>query len=166
MLSTVLILQGFGISLGVGASTLAVTNFFVAIWDGIIDEAERRMMGIAYIILRIAMILILTTSTGLAVYELMTLGVVSTFNLEILSLSVILFINAALMTLHLIPSTFGPSIQASAWYAMGFISLFRLIDLEISLYLFPIVYFAAVIFAVMLVNFLMLLAKTPKGIID
>ncbi len=56
------IIQSMAISLGVGSSTLAIINFFVAIADGAIDETERKMMGVVYKVLRVAMVLILITT--------------------------------------------------------------------------------------------------------
>ena len=61
------ILQIFSVSLGVGSSTLAVLNFFVAIADGKISDEERNMMGVVYIVLRISMLAILFTSNTCSV---------------------------------------------------------------------------------------------------
>jgi hypothetical protein len=63
------ILQTFSISLGVGSSTLAIINFFVAIADSKIDETERIMMGVVYTVLKVAMVLILTTTIILISYD-------------------------------------------------------------------------------------------------
>ena len=48
---------------------MAILNFFAAIRDGHIDETERNMMGIVYIVLRVAMIVILVTTAFIAIYE-------------------------------------------------------------------------------------------------
>lgn len=115
------ILQSFSISLGVGSSTLAITNFFVAIADGSIDPSERRMMGVAYVVLRIAMIAILVTTLLLISREHYQTGVAGMTDFSIVQLFTIfvLFTNAMLMTMHKVPSNFGPAIQAGSWYTLG-----------------------------------------------
>jgi len=121
LLTLVAILQSFSISLGVGSSTLAVTNFFVAIADAKIDETERKMMGIAYVVLRVAMILILTTTVLLLAGTFVRTGYVpfSPFYVAQLVVLFVLFLNAVLMTLRIMPSTFGPAFQAGNWYTLG-----------------------------------------------
>jgi hypothetical protein len=120
-ITLVAILQTLSVSLGVGSSTLAIINFFVAIADGTIDETERKMMGIVYIALRVAMISILVTTLGLIALEFFNQGAVSLTPFDIAQLFTlcVLFINATLMTIRLMPSTFGPAIQAGSWYALG-----------------------------------------------
>ena len=154
-----LILQGFGISLGVGASTLAVTNFFVAIWDGHIDKHERRMMGVTYIVLRVAMGLILFSTLLLAILQYTQLGFVDPFILQTTAIIVILFVNAGLMTMHLMPMTFGPSIQASAWYLLGFLSIFRVVDWNLNYTVFILTYLAIVGIATTAINILLSYCK-------
>lgn len=112
------VIQSFAISLGVGSSTLAIVNFFVAIADGKIDDTERRMMGVVYIVLRIAMVMILVTTSIVAAVAFATDTVGLTTWIQLLVVGV-LFLNAILMTLHIMPSTFGPSIQAGSWYTLG-----------------------------------------------
>lgn len=113
------ILQAFSISLGVGSSTLAITNFFVAIADGKIDDTERKMMGIVYVVLRVAMVLILATSLLLIGADFLTGATLDSSSYALLTILAVLYINAVLMTKHLMPSTFGPSIQAGSWYALA-----------------------------------------------
>lgn len=126
------IIQIFSISLGVGSSTLAVTNFFVAIADGKIDETERKMMGIAYVVLRVAMVTILITTTLLVVRTIATQGLagITTFMVAELTMIAVLYINATLMTLRIMPSTVGPAFQAASWYALGALS--ALMTLQIA----------------------------------
>lgn len=115
------ILQSFSISLGVGSSTLAITNFFVAIADGTIDPSERRMMGVVYVVLRVAMIAILVTTLILISKEHFVTGIAGMTDFTIAQLITIfaLFTNAMLMTMHKVPSNFGPAIQAGTWYTLG-----------------------------------------------
>lgn len=121
------ILQSIFISLGVGSSTLAILNFFSAIGDGNIDQTERRMMGIVYVILRIAMVGILfTTATLLAptiASDAFQLANVSIAQVIIIA---VLFTNAALMTMRKMPAKYGPGIQAGSWYTLGIIAALQL----------------------------------------
>lgn len=115
----------FSISLGVGSSTIAVLNFFRAIADGSIDESERRMMGVTYIVLRIAMMAILLMYLVQLMYGYA--GVPGNFYGNTTSVAVgflifILYSNAILMTYRIMPSTFGPAIQASSWYTLGVVA--------------------------------------------
>lgn len=120
-LTLVAIIQSISISLGTGSSTLAILNFFVAIADGTIDETERRMMGIVYVVLRVAMWMILASTLILVSVDYSTVGLagISAFTYGQLFALAILFINATLMTAHIMPSTFGPAIQAGSWYSLG-----------------------------------------------
>ena len=125
------ILQSFAISLGVGSSTLAVTNFFVAIADGSIDPSERRMMGVVYIVLRIAMIAILVTTLILIskLYYATGFWSMSDFSVGQLFVIFVLFTNAMLMTMHKVPSNFGPAIQAGSWYTLGTLAALNSLDM-------------------------------------
>jgi hypothetical protein len=109
------------ISLGVGCSTLAIINFFSAIADGTIDDTERRMMGIVYVVLRVSMVLILVTTLFLGVTAY-TSGTDMYFTghwYTSIAIITMLYGNALLMTLRLVPSTVGPGIQAGSWYTLG-----------------------------------------------
>lgn len=112
------------VSLGVGASTLAIASFFVSIGDGVIDKAERKMLGVIYIVLRVAMIYILLLTLALSVWFPYRLEGVEPY---LWILIVVLFANAALMTIHKMPPQFGPAIQAATWYTLGFIATLHLL---------------------------------------
>lgn len=117
----VAIIQSFAISLGVGSSTLAIVNFFAAIADGTIDETERRMMGIVYVVLRIAMVAILVTTMFMVAPVVFDAGLSALTTIQVgqcIAIAV-LFINAVLMTAHIVPSTIGPGLQAGSWYTLG-----------------------------------------------
>ncbi len=152
------IAQIIGISLGVGSSTLAVLNFFSAIEDGTIDPVERRMMGVTYIVLRIAMVLILTTTTILLVFGVREIGY-DYFTPYIIAQCIlisVLFVNASLMTARIMPSSFGPAIQAGTWYLLGFgMALASLGLADFSLPLFVVAYTIELVFAYTLINSLM-----------
>ena len=115
------VLQTIAVSLGVGSSTAAVTQFFVAIANGKIEEGERRIMGVVYILLRVAMGLILMTTLAQAaiLYNVIALRYINPFTVGIWTIIAVLYINAILMTLHWMSSRFGPGIQAGSWYTLG-----------------------------------------------
>lgn len=115
------IVKFFAISLGVGASTLAVANFFVAIADGVIDENERRMMGMVYVVLRIALTFVLVTTLLLLGYEYSRVGfaALSAFSLGQVTVIFVLLLNTLLMTAQLVSTTFGPAVQVGSWYTLG-----------------------------------------------
>ena len=161
------IVQSFSISLGVGSSTLAIINFFVAIFDGKIDETERKMMGVTYIILRVAMVAILITSIALLAMETAGRGVfgLSSYSLAQLIIIAVLFLNAIMMTARLMPSTFGPSIQAGSWYTLG--TLAALVPLGLvnfTLTQFLLAYLTWVVLATSIVNGVMAIIKHRKRI--
>lgn len=160
------IFQSIGVSLGVGSSTLAVTNFFVALSDGKIDESERRMMGIVYIVLRVAMVLILLTTGLLTILQSTVYGAAyfTPFVIGFWILIAILFLNALLMTLHLMPSTFGPSLQAASWYTMGILmALFSLGLYHFSFTQFSIGYATVITLATVIVNGILVVLKRSNS---
>ncbi len=159
------ILKALGISLGVGCSTVAITSFFAAIADGEISKDERRMLGVVYILLRVAMVTILVSLIILAL-----LGFTSVFAYHFTPFVVsqwiivaVLFINAVLMTKHIMPSNIGPAIQAGSWYTLGItMSLIPLGLSSYSLFEFIIGYGAALSLALSIVNGAMGLLKSNK----
>ncbi len=156
------IIQSFAISLGVGSSTLAITSFFVAINDGTIDDTERKMMGVVYIVLRVAMVLILITTLILLSLKYATVGLagMSAFHGGQLLAIIVLFVNAMLMTAHLIPSNFGPAIQAGNWYTLGTLS--ALLPLGITGFSFGqflLAYITWLVLAVSIVNGIMAILR-------
>jgi hypothetical protein len=158
------IIQSLAVSLGVGSSTLAITNFFVAIADGRIDANERKMMGIVYIVLRVAMILILLTTIAIALYNILVFGRHPTsYIFSQWTLIAVLFGNAFLMTKHKMPSTIGPALQASTWYTLGvLLSLLSLNLIHFTYMQFVLGYCAAIVLAVSIVNGVMSLLKKGK----
>ena len=108
----VTILLSMGISLGVGASTLAILNFFAAIKDGKIEGSERAFMGITYTVLRVSMVIILLSAATLAYFGISNVGPFYFDNYVIAQFIVIgiLYINSVLMTLRVRRSTFGTAI--------------------------------------------------------
>lgn len=164
-ITLVTILQSFSIALGVGSSTLAIINFFVAIADGTIDDTERRMMGVVYVVLRVAMIAILVTSLLLLAYHGTSTGILNMSGFayaQMLALFV-LFINAMLMTAHLMPSTFGPALQAGSWYTLGTLSALSVVGIvNFTFTHFIMAYVTWLILAVGIVNGIMAIQKSKR----
>jgi len=161
------ILQTFSVSLGVGSSTLAIVNFFVAISDGKIDETERKMMGAIYTTLRVAMVAILVTTLGLITLEFFNSGAVSltVFSVALLFTLSILFINAVLMTIRLMPSTFGPALQAGSWYTLGALVALKLQGITDFTFLqFFLAFMAWMVLAIGVVNGIMSLLKKRQSV--
>jgi hypothetical protein len=156
------IVQAIGISLGVGSSTLAISNFFVAIADGKISPDERKMMGIVYVVLRIAMVVILITTAILTTFGYYSFSStnVAPYGIAFFVLIGVLYINAILMTKRIMPSTLGPSLQASTWYTMGVLNALLPLGLvSFSLTHFLLGYTAVIVLATAVVNGLMAYLK-------
>ena len=165
LVTLVSIIQSFSISLGVGSSTLAILNFFAAIADGKIEPSERRMMGIVYIILRIAMILILGSTAYLVATQFSTgeTFTLSAFAWGQITIIGVLFLNAILMTAHIMPSALGPSIQAGSWYTLGTLAALLPLGLTNFTYLqFFLGYATWVVLATIIVNMVMLIMKDKQ----
>ncbi len=164
-ITLVSLLQSLSISLGVGSSTLAVSNFFVAIYDGTIDEAERRMMGVVYVVLRVAMVLILLTTILLISHEYSAVGLLnlSAFSFGQLLALFVLYINALLMTAHLMPTTVGPAFQAGSWYTLGTLAGLKSLGLvNFTFTQFFLGYISAIIFMIGLINAIMAIIKNKR----
>ena len=166
LFTLVAIFQSFSISLGVGSSTLAIVNFFAAIADGTIDETERRMMGIVYVVLRIAMVAILVTTTFLVAPVMMAEGLtgLSTIAIGQGIAILVLFVNAMLMTARLVPSTIGPGLQAGSWYTLGTLIALQAQDVtDFSVLHFTLAYISWLVLAVGIVNAVMAVLKSKKA---
>lgn len=159
------ILQVVAISLGVGCSTVAISSFFIAIADGNISVEERKMLGVVYILLRVAMVLILITTLLLFFMVPIEGSVLTslTFVMARFVLIACLFINAILMTKRIMPSSFGPAIQAGTWYTLGITTALVPLDLSgFSFFEFIVGYLAALALAVTVVNGVMSHLKHKK----
>jgi hypothetical protein len=157
------IIQAFAISLGVGSSTLAIVNFFVAIADGKIDDTERKMMGVVYVVLRVAMVLILLTTLALLGLGLLAHEAPVLANYALLTIVAVLYLNAILMTKHIMPSTFGPSIQAGSWYALAALMSILAQGYEVTSYpLFLLMYASWLVLATGIVNGVMAYLRAKR----
>lgn len=164
-LNLITILQSVAISIGVGGSTFAILNFFNALQDGVIDDTERRMMGVVYTVLRIAMVAILLTTLALFHVQYVYNGLESFSVLQWAQLFTlfILFLNAGMMTAHIMPSTFGPAIQAGNWYALGLLTTLKpLPDTDFTVLEFGLSYITWLVLAVCIVNGAMAYMKAHR----
>ncbi len=159
------VLQAMGISLGVGASTMTVVFFFNAIKDGTISVEERNYLGLAYIVLRVAMVVILGTYLLMAFLGYLEQGqnYFTEYTLAQSILISVLYLNALLMTIKVMPSTFGPAIQASSWYTLGFMSALYGQDIEsVGILIFLLGYGTTILFAIALINGIMAYLKDKR----
>lgn len=164
-IALVTILQQIAIALGVGSSTLAIVNFFVAISDGVIDEAERRMMGVVYVVLRIAMGLILATTVCLLAIKYGTNGfdTFTGFDWGMVIALVMLYLNSMLMSAHIVPSTIGPALQAGSWYTLGIMGGLEVLGyLNFSVLEFCLGYVTWLVLAIAIVNGVMSILKHKR----
>ena len=160
LLTVLMIIQAMSISLGVGVSTMAILNFFYAISDGTIDPIERGFMGVTYITLRVAMVIIILAFAGMAVIGQLLYGQMYLTGYVLAQFTLIagLFLNASLMTARIMPSKFGPAIQASCWYALGFI--LALVPLGYSSFSYPIFISAFIPFTLLMIVLVNLVMKS------
>ncbi len=159
--------QGVAISLGVGTSTMAIVNFFAAIADGKIDEAERRMMGLVYFVLRVAMVIIMLTMLALFTTEAVSTGTINltTFAVSTIVLVCTLYANAILMTMRVMPSTVGPALQASTWYTLGIMASLNSLGLvTFGVLQFLLGYASAILLAIAIVNGVMAIMKHRREV--
>ena len=149
------LLQAMAVSLGVGSSTLAILSFFKALADGKISPEERSLLGVVYLVLRVAMGLILFTTSFLSAEPALSSG---TFEYTpamqaVWVLIAMLFLNALLMTKKIIPMNIGPALQAATWYALGTMTTLTLIGVVLPrIEYFFLGYILDVICTIMLVS--------------
>lgn len=140
------VLKAISISLGVGSSTLAIALYLGSLSnDGKIDKSEKRMLGVVYTVLRLSMVLIFITHliTNIPLY--MVGGaeyLVSPLNFIQWLILLILYVNALLMTAHIMPDTYGPGIQVATWFSLGVITVLGdLVVIDISIFIMSYIVF-------------------------
>lgn len=162
-----MILQEFAVALGVGASTIAVAQFLAALRSGGPAAPERRLLGVAYIVLRVAMAAILLSFVAQAVVLYLVAGdfsFASPFMLAEWTLIGALFLNAIGMTLRLVKPALGPGIQAGSWYALGALTALIPVGLTNFTYLqFILAYAGLVLLAIALINWFARRAPKPPA---
>ena len=151
-----MLVMSIAVSIGVGCSTVALAQFFSAIKDGEIDPIERRMMGIVYLLLRVAMGAILATllvQAGIIYYITGNFLFISPFFLALYTTVAVLFINAVGMTMRYMPRQVGPGLQATTWYTIGILTALVPLNLARFTYMeFLLVYVGTVILVVAALN--------------
>lgn len=160
------VVKFFSISLGVGAVTIAVINFFTAIADGVIDETERRMMGVVYAVLEVAMALVLLSSMVAIFpeYKANGLGGLSGFSYSELFVLSVLLLSTFLMSARLVSTTIGPAIQVGSWYTLATMTGLSVIGYtDFTFVQFLLGYFAWMILAIGIVNAIMAILKVKKS---
>ncbi|HEX9608674.1 MAG TPA: hypothetical protein VGA06_00475 [Candidatus Paceibacterota bacterium] len=109
------------IGLAAGASTFALTFYFMGIKDEVIDASERRFMGAVYFVLRVAIVVIVVTELfyilywGFDAFTLVKTMEVLWFRWMLLG---IIVANALLMHFHKMPMWLGPALAGGSWYAL------------------------------------------------
>lgn len=159
---TVAFLQSLGVSLGVGASTIAVLNFLAALRDGEIDQSERTLMGVVYTVLRVAMGVILVTMFVQGILLVSAYGntYFTPFVIFAWMVVFVLYANAILMTAHLIPRSIGPALQAGSWYMLAILYFLTTIDMiDLSFAPLAATYAAVIVLALIAINGLMAYVK-------
>lgn len=153
------VIMAVAISLGVGCSTVAISQFLYSIHDGNFEVTERKMLGIVYFILRVAMVAILLTlaiQAGIFYFLLNNFDFVSPFFLSMWTVVGVLYLNAIGMTMHWMPGKIGPALQASSWYTLGV--LMALVPVGITGFMyqqFALVYVGVIMLAIAALNMLM-----------
>ena len=145
-----ILVHSSAIALGVGASTIAIAGFLTAIADNKFDDSERRIMGVVYFSLRVAMVLIVLFSLLVMWLEP---GFFGWFTVPMWIMTAVLYINAVLMTKHWISGKLGPAIQAGTWYTLGFLITIYVFDLSVlTLTGFGIFFVIDLLLAILIVN--------------
>jgi hypothetical protein len=149
LLPFVIIYYNTAISLGVGGSSIVIASFITALSDKKISTDERKLLGVIYITLRIAMasIALMLAYVSLVAPELMP-------SLPFVWLMVaMLYLNAILMTKHWISPKLGPALQAATWYTLGFVVVIDAFALyTVTPLFFASLYVADIIVALTAVN--------------
>lgn len=143
------------IGLAAGASTFALTFYFMGMEDGVIDASERRFMGAVYFTLRLALVVIIATEVfyvlyyGLSEFSLVETAEVLWFRWMLIG---VIIINALLMQFHKMPMWLGPALAGGSWYSLFFATIWPGLTLSFATLLGYYVMFVA--FMVALLRFI------------
>lgn len=114
------VLDYFEIGLAVGASTFALTFYFMAFKDGVVDPSERRFMHAVYFAIRFALVVIIPTEIwyvwyyGIDAFPIAASYDVLVFRWFLLG---VIILNAVLMQFKKMPMWLGPALAGGSWYA-------------------------------------------------
>jgi hypothetical protein len=157
LLALVIVAQSLSLSLGVGAATLALLHFFSAIKDGVVDDTERRMIGLSHQVLKVVLTLLLGTSVYLVAGEYNARGLLglSEETYFFLTLLFILFGLQLLMNARLVSTTLGPALQVGTWWALATFAVLPLEYVASTYWVLLFSYLTWLILAVGVVNALL-----------
>lgn len=117
------VLDLFELGLAAGASTFALTFYYMGIKDGKIDASERNFMGAVYFVLRVALVVIIATEVfyvfryGIEAFPLVQTAEVLWFRWMLIG---VIIVNAILMQFHKMPMWLGPALAGGSWYGLFF----------------------------------------------
>lgn len=109
-----------GLTLGVGASTFALTFYILATKDGTIDDSEKHLMHAVYTVLRVGMGLIALGLLGSLLGGYLAGDAVYWMFWTLL---IVITLNAILMTKHMMPMQYGPVLAGGSWYSLFFLDV-------------------------------------------
>ena len=117
-------------------------------------------MGLVYVVLLVAMVLILISSISLSIISYGTDTLPTGYIIALYLTLAVLYSNAVLMTVHYMPSTFGPAIQAASWYTLGMLNIIATLGATSFLWWqFALAYVTGITLAVSLINGVMAYLK-------
>jgi hypothetical protein len=130
------------ISVGVGASLVAIVNYLYASVDGTLNRTERGMMGVTYIILRFITIAFLLSSLCIVLFDTHSIGigVYSPALLANLTLLFVLYINAILISTQFIGIAQALVIQFSTWCTISSVTTLAILEVPFTVHEFVMLY--------------------------
>lgn len=121
------LVRTWAVGLCLGASTLAMTNYFYVVSRGHTEPAENRMMHIVYTVLRVGMVAAMLTEVTTFAYNYHVHNFIYwTDNPEFfmrLTIFGVIVVNAVAMQYRLISMWLGPVFAGGSWYAYFFFSV-------------------------------------------
>lgn len=117
----------YTVGLCLGVSTLVLTFYYFVVAKGHTDPAEKRLLHVAYNVLRIGMVLVVTTEFTTFIYNYHVHNFIYwTDNPELLirlTIFSVIVLNALLMQYHKISMWLGPVFAGGSWYAYFFFAV-------------------------------------------
>ncbi len=116
-----------GVVLGVGAATFIEVFLNKLLADKKMDDSEKGVMKVTYIVLRTGLVLSVLTGIGFIVLEYVQ-GRASLFNDPVFwaknSIIVILVVNAVLLHLHIMKLRWGSALSFVSWWSAFLLGVF------------------------------------------
>lgn len=115
------LLQQFGVTLAVGASTFSLMFYIVGLSDGVVDASEKRFMHAVYTTLRVGLLCILITGILITAAHYFAgeyaVLMAPAYLFKWILLGIII-INATLMDMRVLSAEHGGVIAGASWYAL------------------------------------------------